>query len=67
MPTLNNGKCDTEFRVVKNRLLNLASIDTDTASLKEYFVGPCALAITYDDVVAPAKAVRLYSVPPKRR
>jgi large subunit ribosomal protein L10 len=50
-------KCDTEFRVVKNRLLNLASTDTDTASLKEYFVGPCALAITYDDVVAPAKAL----------
>lgn len=50
-------KCDTEFRVVKNRLLNIASIDTDTATLKEYFVGPCALAITYDDVVAPAKAL----------
>lgn len=50
-------KSNTELRVVKNRLLNLASIDTDTASLKEYFVGPCALAITYDDVVAPAKAL----------
>lgn len=50
-------KSNTEFRVVKNRLLNLASLDTDTASLKEYFVGPCALAITYDDVVAPAKAL----------
>jgi len=50
-------KCDTEFQVVKNRLLNLASTDTDTASLKEHFVGPCALAITYDDVVAPAKAL----------
>jgi len=50
-------KSNTEFRVVKNRLLNLASLDTDTASLKEYFVGPCALAITYDDVVSPAKAL----------
>ena len=50
-------KSNTEFQVVKNRLLNLASQDTDTASLKEYFVGPCALAITYDDVVAPAKAL----------
>ena len=50
-------KSETEFRVVKNRLLNLASLDTDTSSLKEYFKGPCALAITYDDVVAPAKAL----------
>ncbi len=50
-------KSNTEFRVVKNRLLNLASHDTDTASLKAYFVGPCALDITYDDVVAPAKAL----------
>ena len=50
-------KSETEFRVVKNRLLNLASLDTDTSSLKEYFKGPCALAITYNDVVAPAKAL----------
>ena len=50
-------KSETEFRVVKNRLLNLASLDTETSSLKEYFKGPCALAITYDDVVAPAKAL----------
>lgn len=50
-------KSETEFRVVKNRLLNLASLDTDTSSLKDYFKGPCALAITYDDVVAPAKAL----------
>ena len=50
-------RSNTEFRVVKNRLLNLASLDTDTASLKEYFVGPCALAITYDDIAAPAKAL----------
>ena len=50
-------KSETEFRVVKNRLLKLASLDTDTSSLKEYFKGPCALAITYNDVVAPAKAL----------
>jgi large subunit ribosomal protein L10 len=46
-----------EFRVVKNRLLELASQDTDTSSIKEYFVGPCALAITYDDIIAPAKVL----------
>jgi large subunit ribosomal protein L10 len=47
----------SEFRVVKNRLLRLASQDTDTGSLTEHFVGPCALAITYDDMVAPAKVL----------
>jgi large subunit ribosomal protein L10 len=50
-------KSNTEFQVVKNRLLKLASQDTETGSLREQFVGPCALAITYDDVVAPAKAL----------
>jgi large subunit ribosomal protein L10 len=46
-----------EFSVVKNRLLKLASKDTETASLENHFVGPCAIAITYDDVVAPAKVL----------
>ncbi len=46
-----------EFQVVKNRLLLLASRETDTAVMQEHFTGPCALAITYEDVVAPAKAL----------
>ena len=50
-------KIDAEFYVVKNRLLKLASKDTDTESISEQFVGPCALAVTYDDVVAPAKVL----------
>ena len=50
-------KSQTEFQVVKNRLLILASQNTHTASLKEQFVGPCALAIAYEDIVAPAKAL----------
>ena len=50
-------KIDTELQVVKNRLLKLASQDTDTVSIKEHFVGPCALAITYTDAVAPAKVL----------
>ena len=50
-------KIDAEFYVVKNRLLKLASKDTDTESIAEQFVGPCALAVTYDDVVAPAKVL----------
>ncbi|MFP4036677.1 MAG: 50S ribosomal protein L10 [Desulfobacteraceae bacterium] len=47
----------SEFQVVKNRLLALASRDTETAVLKDYFVGPSAIAITYDDMVAPAKVL----------
>ena len=46
-----------EFQVVKNRLLKLACQDTETASIMEHLVGPCALAITYDDAVAPAKVL----------
>ncbi|MDY7035758.1 MAG: 50S ribosomal protein L10 [Thermodesulfobacteriota bacterium] len=50
-------KNGTEFYVVKNRLLRLASQDTETASIKEHFAGTSALAITYDDMVTPAKVL----------
>ena len=50
-------KINAEFYVVKNRLLKLASKDTETESIADQFVGPCALAVTYDDVVAPAKVL----------
>ncbi len=46
-----------EFQVFKNRLLSIACQDTETAVLKDYIGGPCALAITYDDVVMPAKVL----------
>jgi large subunit ribosomal protein L10 len=48
-------KGDVEFHVVKNRLLKLACKDTDSGVLADHLVGPCAVAITYDDVVGPAK------------
>lgn len=47
----------TDFQVVKNRLMKLACQDTETESLKEHFEGPCGLAITYEDIVAPAKVL----------
>ena len=50
-------KIDSELYVVKNRLLKLSCEDTDAESIKEHFVGPCALAITYDDMIAPAKVL----------
>lgn len=47
----------TDFQVVKNRLLALASNDTQTSVLKEKLVGPTAIAIAYEDAVAPAKVL----------
>jgi large subunit ribosomal protein L10 len=44
-----------DFQIVKNRLLLIASQDTETAVLKDRLTGPCALALSYDDVVQPAK------------
>lgn len=50
-------KVDVEFRVVKNRLLKLASRETENEALSEHVVGPCGLAISYEDAVAPAKVL----------
>lgn len=50
-------EADIKFQVVKNNLLSIASQDTEVAILKDYMVGPCALVITYDDVVMPAKVL----------
>jgi large subunit ribosomal protein L10 len=48
-------KAEIELRVVKNRLLKIASRETETEVMKDSMVGPSAVAISYDDVVAPAK------------
>jgi large subunit ribosomal protein L10 len=48
---------DTELQVVKNRLLKLACRETESAPLNEHMVGPCALVISYEDAVAPAKVL----------
>ena len=46
-----------EYRVVKNTLLVRASTDTDVALVKDQFKGPTAIALSYDDPVAPAKVL----------
>ncbi len=48
---------NAELRVVKNRFMKLASQNTDTALMKDTMHGPSAIAITYEDVVAPAKVL----------
>jgi len=50
-------KSNAEFQVVKNRLLMLASVGTETECLKKFFIGPCGIAITNEDAVAPAKVL----------
>jgi large subunit ribosomal protein L10 len=50
-------KKHAEFQVVKNRLLKISARETGTEAIGDYLVGPCAIAITYDDVVAPAKVL----------
>ncbi len=46
-----------EYQVAKNTLLIRAAKDTDTALLQESFKGPSAIAINFDDPVAPAKVL----------
>lgn len=48
---------NAEFEVVKNRLLKLASKDTQTEQISDLMQGPSAIALSYDDVVGPAKAL----------
>ena len=50
-------EANIEFQVVKNRLLSIACQDTEAVVLRDHIAGPCALAITYDDVVMPAKVL----------
>lgn len=46
---------DIDYRVIKNTLLRRASEGTDVASANDLFKGPSAIALSYDDPVAPAK------------
>ena len=50
---LRDGK--VEYKVLKNTLAKRAAKGTAVEAIAEDFVGPIALAISYDDVVAPAK------------
>ena len=50
---LREGK--VEWKVLKNTLARRAAKGTSVEAISDDFVGPVAAAITYDDVVAPAK------------
>lgn len=44
-----------EYQVVKNSLLTRAAAETDVDLIKDHFKGPSAVALSYEDPVAPAK------------
>lgn len=50
-----------EYKVVKNTLIRRASNDTDAGLIKDHYKGPSALALSYDDPVAPAKVLVAFS------
>lgn len=50
---LRDGK--VEWKVLKNTLARRAAKGTDVEKVSDDFVGPVAMAISYDDVIAPAK------------
>ncbi|MBL7180573.1 MAG: 50S ribosomal protein L10 [Pseudomonadota bacterium] len=52
---------NVEYKVVKNTLLVRASAETDVALIKDSFKGPSAVALGYDDPVAPAKVLKEFA------
>lgn len=54
-------EANIEYQVVKNTLLVRAAEDTEAALIKDYFKGPSAVAISYEDPVAPAKVLTQFA------
>jgi len=52
---------EIEYKVVKNSLLIRASEETDVELIKDCFKGPSAVALSYDDPIAPAKVLIKFS------
>lgn len=50
-------EAQVEYQVIKNTMLRLASQGTAVEAIKDSFVGPSAIALSYDDPVAPAKVL----------
>ena len=50
-------EANAEYQVAKNSLLVRASEGNDVALIKDQFKGLSAIALSYDDPVAPAKAL----------
>jgi len=50
-----------EWKVLKNTLARRAAKGTSVEKVSDDFVGPVAVAISYDDVVAPAKILQAFT------
>lgn len=50
-----------DFRVIKNRLAQQAAKNTPFEELASEFTGPVSILISYDDPIAPAKALADYA------
>ncbi|MGD9009445.1 MAG: 50S ribosomal protein L10 [Desulfobacteraceae bacterium] len=48
-------EAEIEYQVIKNTMLRLASEGTDVEAIKDNFKGPSAIALSFEDPVAPAK------------
>ena len=55
------SEANVEYQVVKNTLLTRASKDTDAEMLADVFKGPSAIALSFDDPVAPAKVLTQFA------
>lgn len=51
----------TEYRVVKNTLIRRAAKETHAELINAQYTGPNALALNYDDPVAPAKVLTIFA------
>ncbi len=54
-------EAEVEYKVVKNTLLKRASEKTDVELIRDSFVGPSAISLSYEDPVAPAKVLKKFS------
>lgn len=54
-------EASVEYRVVKNRLMRLATKETSLEGLSEFLVGPTAMAISNGDPLAPARLLMEFS------
>jgi large subunit ribosomal protein L10 len=55
------SEANIEYKVVKNTLLTRASDNTQVSVIKDYFKGPSAVALSYGDVVVPAKILKQFA------
>ena len=54
-------KADVEFKVAKNTLIKLAAEENKISGIEELLKGSTALAIAYDEPVAPAKVIKEFT------